>query len=324
MPADNYTLQPRLQQHLRWLVLSLVLVLAVLGFWFGYAERERNLQSLAQIGWGGFGILCLLSSLNYTLRYLRWNYLLQQFGQGGISPAGLMCYLSGFALLTTPAKAGEVVRSYYCKLHRGVDYSHSLAGLFTERLLDSTVCLLIGGLSLYTFEKVRWIGALFTLAIAVVVFLVTHRRLLLWAANALSCLRLGGVRALLDHLPQLLQRAGTLLSPRVFSLGLLIGIPAWSAEAFAFAWLAQELGGPASPLLYMSIFCIAIIAGAMTFVPGGLGGTEVVMYLLCVATGMGEFEAITATIVIRLATLWYAVSWGLLAVLWLETRRTSG
>ncbi len=317
--AEGNSLQ--LTPHFRWVIICAALTLALIGLWVGYGERERNLSSLALIGWGGFGFLCLLSTLNYALRYLRWNYLLKRFGHSAPTPDKLLCYLSGFALTTTPAKSGEVVRSYYFKLRHGIPYSHSLPSLFTERLMDALACLLLGTLALYTFENVRWIGALFSAAVAVVVLLVTHRKLLLFLANSLRIVRLKLLHALLDQLPILLQRTGTLLSPRSFTLGFLVGILAWSTEGFAFAWLARELGGEGSIVLYMSIFCIAVIAGAMTFVPGGLGGTEVVMYLLCVATGMGEFEAITATIVIRLATLWYAVACGLLALLCLESRK---
>lgn len=68
----------------------------------------------------------------------------------------------------------------------------------------------------------------------------------------------------------------------------------------------------------MSIFALAMVAGALTFMPGGLGSAEVVLYVLMKTTGMGEAEAITATLLCRLATLWFAVVLGLLSVLWLE------
>ncbi len=96
-----------------------------------------------------------------------------------------------------------------------------------------------------------------------------------------------------------------------------------SSVGVAFAWLAQELGGQGSVLLYISIFSVAIVAGALTFIPGGLGGTEVVLYMLAVATGMGEVEALTATILIRLTTLWYAVILGSISLLWLESNPRS-
>lgn len=310
-----------MKHKFRWLIYSIVLTVTGLGLWVVFTDQERVLSSLALIGWWGFGFLCLLSTINYVLRYLRWNFLLQQLGN--IVPAGdgLMCYLSGFALTTTPAKTGEVVRSYYFKERHGIDYSHTLAGLFTERAMDAVACLLVGTLALYTFENVRWVGLVFTAVIVIIVFLVTHQKLLLWLADWLRCIKFKLLNRLLDQLPSLLSRAARLLAPRPFTWGIVVGILAWCAEGFAFAWLVQELGGQDSTLLYMSIFCIAVIAGALTFVPGGLGGTEVVMYTLCVATGLGAPEALTATIVIRIATLWYAVTWGLLAMLWLEVNK---
>ena len=84
-----------------------------------------------------------------------------------------------------------------------------------------------------------------------------------------------------------------------------------------------SVGGQASPLLYISIFCIALVVGGLTFLPGGLGGTEVILYMLTVASGMGSTEALAATLLIRLATLWYAVVLGLLSILWLESAKVN-
>ena len=100
--------------------------------------------------------------------------------------------------------------------------------------------------------------------------------------------------------------------------GVLIATVAWSCEAYAFSWLAHQLGGTASVFMYMSIFALAMVAGALTFMPGGIGGAEAVMILMLKATGMGDAEAITGTLLCRLATLWLAVGLGLASITWLE------
>lgn len=303
-----------------WLTFSVVLTIAALGLWVAYQDHERMLSSLRAIGWQGFLFLCLCSSFNYLLRYLRWNYLLRILGDSVTPLESLLCYLSGFAFTTTPAKVGEVVRCFYFKRRHGVDYSHTLAGLLCERTLDALATIFIAILALNVYENVRWVGAIFTLCVVMMVILLSHPRLLLRLVNFFSYIKLRLVQQLLDLVPRLLARSNQLFAPKPFTTGLVIGLFAWSAEAFAFAWLAQELGGQGSTVLYMSIFCASILAGALTFVPGGLGGTEVVLYMLTVATGLGEAEALTATVLIRLASLWYAVALGLLSLLWMELR----
>ncbi len=301
-----------------WLTFSVVLTIAALGLWVAYQDHDRILSSLRAIGWQGFLFLCLFSSFNYVLRYLRWNYLLRILGDSVTPLESLLCYLSGFAFTTTPAKVGEVARCFYFNRRHGVDYSHTLAGLLCERTLDALCTLFIAILALNIYENVRWIGGIFTLCVVMMVILLSHQRLLLHLVKFFRCIKLRFVQRFLELVPRLLARANQLFTPKPFTTGMVIGLFAWSAEALAFAWLAQELGGQGSTVIYMSIFCASIIVGALTFVPGGLGGTEVVLYMLSVATGMGEAEALAATILIRLATLWYAVALGLLSLLWME------
>jgi uncharacterized protein (TIRG00374 family) len=49
--------------------------------------------------------------------------------------------------------------------------------------------------------------------------------------------------------------------------------------------------------------------------PGGLGGTEAVMVGLLVWKGMPGADAVAATVLIRLATLWFAVGLGALMLM---------
>jgi hypothetical protein len=53
---------------------------------------------------------------NYALRYLRWNYYLRVLGVVGVSrPASGLVFLSGFAMGLTPAKSGELSKSYWLR-----------------------------------------------------------------------------------------------------------------------------------------------------------------------------------------------------------------
>jgi len=69
----------------------------------------------------------------------------------------------------------------------------------------------------------------------------------------------------------------------------------------------------------MGIYAIAIIVGALSFLPGGLGSTEAVMAALLVAPGFHTSQAILLTLICRLLTLWLAVVIGWLCV-WILRR----
>jgi len=74
--------------------------------------------------------------------------------------------------------------------------------------------------------------------------------------------------------------------------------------------------------LAIVIYAGTTIAGALSFLPGGLGVTEGAMTLALVS-GAAHFDrasAVAATLLTRLATLWFAVALGI-AFLALARRR---
>jgi uncharacterized protein (TIRG00374 family) len=54
-----------------------------------------------------------------------------------------------------------------------------------------------------------------------------------------------------------------------------------------------------------------MLAGALSFMPGGLGSAEAVMGGLLMLSGMSGAEAVAATALTRIATLWFAVAIGI-------------
>ncbi len=71
-----------------------------------------------------------------------------------------------------------------------------------------------------------------------------------------------GTLAILDHARQL-------LAPRRLLTGLGLGLLAWGAEAWGFYCLLHWLGIDIAPLHAMGIYAISMLAGALSFLPGG-------------------------------------------------------
>jgi len=307
-----------MKNNYRYLIFSVVFTIAGFGIWIVYRDQEQIFAAIGRVGWAGFGFLCLFSLINYGLRYWRWKLLLEYLGDRISGPESVICYISGYGLTTTPAKVGETIRCLYFSRRYQVNYGHSLASILAERTTDAISSMFIAGFAFFGFQHLGWVGVGFTAFIFCVVMLVAKPAWLIGIAEKFRVIKVDLLHKLLDLLPLFLQRSANLFSPKPLSMGVAIGLFAWSAEAYAFAWLAHQLGGEASTLMYMSIFALAMVAGALTFMPGGLGGAEVVLYMLMKATGMGDAEAVTATLLCRLATLWFAVVLGLLSILWLE------
>jgi uncharacterized protein (TIRG00374 family) len=300
----------------RAVVLSVVgSALGYLGFslWGGWHAVGL---AVGEVGLVGIVIALLMSSVNYGLRFVRWQVYLKVLGHPMPWRPSLNIYLAGFALTTTPGKAGEALRGVLLK-RWGVPYPKSFAAFFSERLSDlfAVVLLTLFGLSLYP-EALPMIVV--GVSLVLVGLLVLSQRRLLERLMLMLPNRGGKVVGLLQHLMQVLLQA-----QRCHRLGLMLGLTslsviAWSAEALAFHWILQWMGADIPLTFAVFVYALAMLAGAVSFMPGGLGGAEAVMVGLLVWKGMSSADAIAATVLIRLATLWFAVAIGAVMLLRLK------
>ncbi|AWA41233.1 hypothetical protein DBV33_22455 [Pseudomonas fluorescens] len=121
------------------------LVYLALSLWGGGVAVSAAVSRVG--GWEAGKIIGLVL-LGYGLRFLRWQVYLNALRHPMPWWPSLKIYLAGFALTTTPGKAGEALRGVLLK-RWDVPYVHSFAALFSERLSDllGIVALALLGLS---------------------------------------------------------------------------------------------------------------------------------------------------------------------------------
>ena len=113
---------------------------------------------------------------------------------------------------------------------------------------------------------------------------------------------------LMTPVSRMMASARTFLSPGVLLAGLALGLVAWGAEAVGLKLLCDIIAPDKVTVAgAMGIYAIAIIVGALSFLPGGLGSTEAVMAALLYAHGYTMPQAILLTLICRVLTLWLAV-----------------
>ncbi len=262
--------------------------------------------SLARLGsWTGLqaAALCLL---NYALRGLRWRFWMAHYGRYFGWRQGLRLYLAGYAFTPTPGNVGEAVRGLMLAKNP-LGTAQSLAIFGAERLAD-LLCLLLlclpavgWGLAHGAVQAAPtllvWLLAAGLLAVAIALgLLLRHRRALLqrlaWLHEAWRCL---AVRPLLW-----------------FALTLV----AWAAQGVAVWLICRDFGVHMALLTAAGFYAVAMVAGALSALPAGLGGTEAVLAGLLIAQSATPAQALTITVLVRLLTLWLAVAIGLMALLY--------
>ena len=288
-----------------WSVALAALGYLGLSLWAGWREV---IAAVVQVGpWVMAGLLAL-SLVNYLLRFLHWGRYLALLDAPVPWRINLDAYFSGFALTTSPGKVGEMLRSVLLKPH-GVPSAASLAAFFAERVSDLLSILVLAAVGLWAYAPARPIVGL-ALAAVVVALLLVQRTALIAAIDRWAGARPQKWARLVVKLCEVVLHFRRCFSLPAMSMGLALGVVAWFAEGLGFWWLLVALDHPLPLSTAVFIYAFAMLVGALSFLPGGLGGSEAAMVALLTLNGLPEASAVSATLICRLATLWFAVGLG--------------
>jgi uncharacterized protein (TIRG00374 family) len=175
------------------------------------------------------------------------------------------------------------------------------------------MCLLAG---LIALEHAAYRPLIYGLMAVVAALIIITRLPYLprWLQSIGDSGRYRRLTAPLATLANLLRSSRRLLQPKPAAFGLVIALIAWGAEGLGFYLICQGLHTEVNPGTAIGIYAIASLAGsAAFFLPAGIGGMEIVMTTLMLAQGAPLSTAVIATLLCRIATLWFAVLIGIAA-----------
>ncbi len=107
-----------------------------------------------------------------------------------------------------------------------------------------------------------------------------------------------------------------LFRPAAILLAVSLGVISWLGEGIGFYYILVGLGlQPGTELMATAIFVLSLstVIGAASAMPGGLGAAEgTIAVMLPLVLGVQPAIAASATLLIRLATLWFGVALGVI------------
>ena len=214
----------------------------------------------------------------------------------------------------TPGKIGELFKCLMLKREVGSPYARSVPVVVNERLTDLVAVILLAALGVARYPAGRLVFVVgLAGTVAVIVVLALSPRFAERLGGALAAV--SAARRSPTARPATAATFTALLRARHFAFGTLLGVVAWFCECVAFWLVFPGLGWEGMSLFTATfVYAVATLAGAVTFLPGGLGATEASMAAML--TGLFAVPraiAVAATLIIRACTLWFAVVVGVVA-----------
>lgn len=322
MPVETADERPAPKPRRR---VPLSLLLAVAGIVFliwavASSDPREALREAAGIPARSIAAVVACVGAAYVLRFAKWHYFVTRLGLQVGAGRSAAIFAAGLLMVMTPAKVGEVWKAIALQESESIPLGRSVPAVALERLTDLLAIVALAVLAAAPLGFAPWLAALSIVVLAVGILLLRWPKP--WHAAVGFLDRRDPTSRLAGFLRPLHEGTRALLAPRPLAVGGAIGIVAWGLEGYAFHLILAGLGVEASALWAIGVFSVGTLAGALSFLPGGLGTTEAGMVALLVAGGVGESTALAATVLVRLLTLGLGAALGAIAfAAWSARRR---
>lgn len=272
-------------------------------------------ELLQAFDWRIFPLAVFFTLFNYTLRFIKWQYYLHQVGVRGFSwRRSLQIFVAGFPLAVTPGKVGEVFKGIWLEQQTGLPVARGVSLIVAERVSDGLAVLMLSVLGVIAHPQ-YWPAFSIILVILLAGIIISQIRPL--ALGVLRLLeRLPLVGRMVPALREFYEGSFILFRPQAALLGVGLGTISWFGEGVGFYFILTGLGMPTTLETFSNavfILAFSTVVGAVSALPGGLGASEAsIAGMLVLIGGALPATASAATVIIRLATLWFGVTLGLI------------
>lgn len=288
------------------------LVLLVVSF---LGDIQKITKAIIQFNWTIFPLVLVFTLFNYFLRFIKWHFYVHKMGVSKLSLfESARLFIAGFPLALTPGKVGEVLKAVWLNNSTGISIPKGISIVMAERISDGLAVLFLSLLGVLAYPQF-WPVFLFVLLILLLIIIFfQNQSFAYWIIAFLKKIPL--LKRISSLIHDFYEGSFSLFQPKATFLAVMIGMISWLGEGIGFYLILINLGlTPGKETLGSAIFILSFstIIGAVSALPGGLGAAEVTIAgMLALILGVDATFSSLATLLIRLATLWFGVGIGLI------------
>lgn len=283
-----------------------------------YADYNLFLKALETFSWKLIPVLLLLSLANYYTRFLRWHYYLSKIEVKLPLLDSHLVFFSGLVMSITPGKFGEILKPYLINKITGDSVAKTIPVVLVERLLDFLGLVLIALFTLFFVKYSSYTLAGTGVLLISIILLPGNKKFSEFMFSVI-----GKISPLRKHMVKIRESHDSIqkmASPKPLSIMILVSIISWFFECYSLYLVLEVFNSQITVMWSSFIYAFSTVAGALSFLPGGLGITEGSLTFLISDAGFSTDIAFLSTFIIRVATLWFAIIIGTISLFLLQKR----
>src|ERR1043165_7740539 len=272
IPARKYVTATRVRRWI-WGVIAVVIGGAAVA---AFGDVRKLADQLDGFYWAAFAGALGLALANYAIRLARWEAYLRR--QEVVVPrrTSILVFGAGLSLSITPGKLGELIKSYLLHELHDIPATRTAPIVVAERGTDLIALLLLAVIGVGGY------GIALQLVLVAAGVIAAGLVLLAWPRPTRALIdlstRAAGFRRFRTPLHDMYDGLAALCRPSTLVAATALAVPAWACECVGFALIVNGFAGEHIALgLAMVIYAATTIAGALSFLPGGLGVTDSAM-----------------------------------------------
>ena len=294
----------------RNLVLALALGVAVYVILAVFSNFDDLLSALDNFDYALIPAILGLVTLSYVGRFFRWVYYLKVLKVSVPTGMNAAIFASGLSMAISPGKLGEVLKSVFIRRSSGAPIARTAPAVVAERATDGTGMVIWGFLGAFALALPPWTMLMFLAVASFGIAVLRSKRLSLAVERVMAKLPL--LHRFAPHLSDFHGASNTLLAAGPLLVGTVISFLSWGLECTGVYLCAVGLGVDRPFLLIVFVFATSSLLGVVSMLPGGIGAVEAGLYGQFVAVAnLSTGVAGALTLIIRLATLWFATLLGI-------------
>ena len=275
------------------------------------SNSEGVLQRLQNFPVGYLIPVIICQSLVILFRFIEWHYYIQVIGaKGKISVAdSAVIHISGFTLVVSPGKAGELLKAVFLKAKTGIPIARGMPVVIAERIVDGIAVIMIMAVTLVLAGDSLFLGEFDSLSRVIIfsssllivfgLIVIQIQPLAYFFLNFIEKLPLIG--RLHQSLVTFYESSREIFKLRHVIPMSIVGVGVYGASSVGFLIILMGLGFDFSWQLFLQttfILGVTSAVAALSFVPNGAGVAEAsntLMLTTIVGAVHPEMTLVTAT-----------------------------